>query len=478
MSEQNREMIAKRLREIDEVLLEIQNRNRTLGPHAQNLLQYIAASAMSDATLQQLLAKEGFSSLGRSQPHIRHTILKILGHLGEARPSMAPLSFDEARKLKEANATMFGPKAHHPHVMITLSGEAADDPHIIPQLSEAGVRLFRINTAHDTPDTWKKMAETIDKERRRSGRLLKIHVDLAGPKIRTGEIKGEKIRVNVGDRIKLLKKEIVGEKLKKDHYTAKISCTSKEVFDYVRVGDPIFIDDGKISGLVVEKNDSEMLFEVLSRAAKGGNIKAHKGINFPKSRLDLPALTEEDRKNLHHVAPFADLIGLSFTQKAKDISDLTEALHDLSCNAAIVPKIETASGVDNLPEILLALIAAPHQSAIMIARGDLAIETGFENLPFIQQEIIDLCNAATLPVIYATQVLESKMKTNIPSRAEAIDAAYANRTDCIMLNKGPFANEAVGTLLQIFDRYKNLYERNRHLLRVPKAWEDAVKDYL
>lgn len=484
LSEKSLKEIQKRLQRIDKDLQKIQSENADLPPNAINLLQYIITSAESNKKLQNMLAKEGFSSLGRSQAHIRHTIVKILqminANLLQDQDTILPppIGFSAALSLKEKNVKIFGKSHLHPAVMVTLPTQAADDLQMIKQLAQAGVTLFRINTAHDNPEIWQKMAIHIQDIRSKTNTDLKIYVDLAGPKIRTLLHKEQKIKVKVGDQIKVSKNMEEDQRVTSHSFITQIGCSNREIFSAVKVGDPVSIDDGKISGTVTSSDSEAFIMAVDCIASKSGKLKANKGINFPNTTLNLPALTKEDRCNLKEITAYADIIGLSFAQSATDVSDLIKALEQYQSNAAIVTKIETKKGVENLVTILLALITSNHQSGVMIARGDLAIEVGFENLPLIQQEIIDLCNAACLPVIYATQVLESKMKTNIPSRAEAIDAAYANRTDCIMLNKGTFAKEAVATLLHILSRYKDLYERNRHLLKVAHIWENNTETFL
>ncbi len=136
---------------------------------------------------------------------------------------------------------------------------------------------------------------------------------------------------------------------------------------------------------------------------------------------------------------------------------------------AIVPKIETKRGVKNLPSLLAQLLKRPNDGAMM-ARGDLAIEVGFDNLPYIQEEIFDICESALVPVIYATQILEGKMKNNLPARAEVIDAAFAQRADCIMLNKSHFVVDTVIILKKILHSMHLIYEKNRQLLNISTTW--------
>ncbi|MCB1144154.1 MAG: hypothetical protein KDK54_18025 [Leptospiraceae bacterium] len=253
-------------------------------------------------------------------------------------------------------------------------------------------------------------------------------------------------------------------------YQAIIGCSSKDVFQFIKLEDRVFIDDGKIECRVIEQSTTEILCEVTRSKDKGVVIKEEKGINFPDSDLQLKAITEEDLINLKSVLDYVDIIGISFCQTKEDIEDLQNFLiENQKAHLGIVAKVETKKSVTNLPGILKALINHNH-SGIMIARGDLAIEVGFENLSVLQEEILNLCEAAHIPVIYATQVLENKMKTNLPSRAEITDAAFAQRADCIMLNKGTYAIDTIIILKSILRQMHKLFKKNRQLLTIEPHW--------
>jgi len=283
----------------------------------------------------------------------------------------------------------------------------------------------------------------------------------------------QEIRLFQNDEIILTHQDTLGEKAytyKGKEYAAIIACSNKAIFEYIKIGDEVFIDDGKIGTLVSQTLPIGIVLKVILAKAKGTLLKAQKGINFPSTQLDIPALTNEDSKNLKEVMAFADLIGLSFTQEASDIQTIQDILNQANKhNITIVPKIETKLGVENLPKILSQLIQRENY-ALMIARGDLAIEVGFDNLPYIQQEIFDICEAALVPVIYATQILEGKMKKNLPSRAEVTDVAFAQRADCIMLNKGPYVVDTLVILKRILHSMHKVFQKNRQLLNVCTAW--------
>ena len=175
-------------------------------------------------------------------------------------------------------------------------------------------------------------------------------------------------------------------------------------------------------------------------------LKDHKGINLPDTRLDLPALTPKDIEDLDVVARHADLVGLSFAQGAGDVRLLRRHLRRLDASAlGVVLKIETRRGFEHLPQMLFAALGCP-AAGVMIARGDLAVECGFERLAEVQEEILWACEAAHVPVVWATQVLETQARTGQASRAEITDAAMGVRAECVMLNKGPHILDAMRTL--------------------------------
>ncbi len=246
---------------------------------------------------------------------------------------------------------------------------------------------------------------------------------------------------------------------------ATIGCTLPEVFDDVRPGEPIWFDDGKIGG-VIEKIDDEKSSVRITRArAAGEKLRGDKGINLPESKLKLPAMTSQDIEDLKFVANYADVVELSFANSARDVALLQKHLERLGgLRPAIVLKIETRRGFENLPEMLLTAMRSPC-CGVMIARGDLAVECGFERLAEVQEEILWICEAAHVPVIWATQVLESLAKEGMPSRAEITDAAMGDRAECVMLNKGPHVVSAVRVLDHILRRMQAHQTKKRAMLR-------------
>ena len=227
----------------------------------------------------------------------------------------------------------------------------------------------------------------------------------------------------------------------------------------------MWFDDGRIGG-VVEANDGELItVRVTHAGAEGSRLLAEKGINFPETQFELSALTDKDIADLEAVAGFADIVALSFLRSAGDVARLEEQLQRLgAAHLGIVLKIENRQAFENLPAVLLRSLRSP-PVGVMVARGDLAVELGFERLSEVQEEILWLCEAAHVPVIWATQMLEGLAKKGVPSRAEVTDAAASARAECAMLNKGPYIVETTRFLGDILARMQAHQAKRRPALR-------------
>ena len=233
---------------------------------------------------------------------------------------------------------------------------------------------------------------------------------------------------------------------------AHIACQQPEVFEFVSVDDRVSLNDGKISGVVKSISDEEMEIRITKAKPTGSNLRGDKGINFPDSDIRMPGLTATDKANLDFVVEHADAVALSFVREPEDITLLQDELQKYpEHNPGLVIKVETKRGFKNLPWLLLTAMRS-YPAAAMIARGDLAVECGWERLAELQEEILWFCEAAQMPVMWATQVLEQETKKGQPSRAEISDAAMAQRADCVMLNKGPHILAAIRMLDNILRR--------------------------
>lgn len=247
---------------------------------------------------------------------------------------------------------------------------------------------------------------------------------------------------------------------------ATIGCTLPGILKDVHLNHRVLLDDGKIAGVVVEANEDSLLVEITRAGDRGQRLQADKGINFPDSDLQLPALTEKDISDLEFVARSADIVDLSFVRRTEDIQLLHEHLARLDRrDLGIVLKIETRHAFDNLPLLLLEATRFTRAIGVMIARGDLAVECGWERMAEVQEEILCICEAAHVPVIWATQVLEGLAKTGLPSRAEVSDAGMGVRAECVMLNKGPNIVETVKSLNDILTRMHSHLAKKRSTFR-------------
>jgi pyruvate kinase len=253
---------------------------------------------------------------------------------------------------------------------------------------------------------------------------------------------------------------------------ARVPCTLPAALASVKAGERVSFDDGLITGRVQAIDGGEIWVRIEQTPPRGAHLKADKGINFPDTRLDLPAVTEEDAEHLAFIAKNADLVGLSFVNHERDVTSLIGRLKALTAKPpGIVLKIETQRGFERLPAILLS--AMRHSRfAVMIARGDLAVECGYERLAEIQEEILWICEAAHCPAIWATQVLASLVKDGIPSRAEITDAAMSQRAECVMLNKGPHIIAALRTLDHILHCMDPHQSKKSSMLRALKVAQD------
>ncbi|MDJ1371118.1 pyruvate kinase [Gulosibacter molinativorax] len=251
----------------------------------------------------------------------------------------------------------------------------------------------------------------------------------------------------------------------------RIGCSLDAAFTDASHGERILFDDGKISGIIEDITPDVITVRVTRAGVDGVKLRAEKGINLPDTTLRIPALTEEDRSHLPFVAAHADTVNISFVRSHEDVADLIAELERLDAEEiGITLKIETQQAFENLPRMLLEAMRWGGVG-VMIARGDLAVELGFERLAEVQEEILWLCEAAHVPVIWATQVLDTLARTGLPSRAEVTDAAMGRRAEAVMLNKGPFIVEAIEALTSILERMGGHISKKRSLLRPLESFD-------
>ena len=581
------------------VLTDQYDLHESQGESAKNLLHYLSLRRRDLRPLQDLLAAQGLSSLGRAESHVRASVetledvlRRLIDNHHEQQNSNGSLSYYEGLDLLHSHTErLLGPKPvnRSVRIMVTMPAEAAADYDFVRTMILNGMNCMRINCAYDDASVWSKMIAHARRASNETGTSCRVLMDLAGPKLRTGDIKpgpevikwhphrnvygGLKSPAKIwltpakgaslppepadaclpvtgrgldllkpGDVLKFFDARGASRSLKvvtpvNGHWWAESTQTSyiqsgtalylsrmglplkmfperigqlppveqyiplmkgdhliltraaiageagvynhngrlirpphiylslPQIFDDVREGESIWFDDGAIGGVIEKANKEQLHVRITYARTEGSKLRADKGVNLPDSTLRLPSLTEKDLDDLQFIATHADLVGYSFVKSATDVQELQKQLALLGGkDLAIVLKIETRYAFEQLANLLLAAMRSP-AAGIMIARGDLAIECGGERMAEVQEEILWICEAAHMPVIWATQVLENLAKNGLPSRAEITDAAMGERAECVMLNKGPYIVDAVRVLDDILQRMENHQSKKRSMLR-------------
>ena len=438
---------------------------------ATNLLHYLTLRTEDIRPLQDELHDAGLSSLASAESHILYQLQSVLQHLDNpTAPSQRAVCNQRMGRtlLQQRTEQLFGPETNPaiPHIMVTFDTDFAEDHEKVQQLLLAGMNVARINCAHDDADVWSRMITNIRQASAATGVPCFIYMDLAGPKIRT-EILGK------GRKKGRAEFEELGPFFLAERGTdippkqIVIGCSLPGIVNQLRAGERVLFDDGLFEAQVESVAKGVALLEMLRISAKKPRLKAEKGINFPDTTLRVDALSVEDRAILPFVAHHADLIGYSFVSKPEDLQALQELLTSLCAGKAMPPiilKIETREAVNQLPALLLRGMTQP-VFGVMIARGDLAVEIGFERMSEIQEEILWICEAAHVPVIWATQVLENLHKSGIATRSEVTDAAHAALAECVMINKGDHTLKVIEMLKDILQRTGGHRSKKSYFMR-------------
>jgi len=434
---------------------------------AINLIDYLALRSENIEPLQKQLHHMGLSSLASSESHIKTQVVRIMNWLGSQNSRSLKMGATWGLNQLLQNITALLGKTEMdqgPQIMVTFDSDLGGDFQRMCDMLENGMQIARINCAHDDEATWRKMIENLNRAVEEKSLPCKLYMDLAGPKIRTQVIskkhKHGKLKVELGDEVTLTDpdhKAIKGKKI--------IRCTLPGIVEKLKPENRVYFDDGLFEAVVKNIVGQQAVLKIIRISAKKPVIKSEKGINFPDTVLQINPLTEYDKNCLPFIVKHADMVGFSFVNKATDLKVLQMQLSRLNkSELPIVAKIETNHAVNNLPEIILQGMQQ-NLIGIMIARGDLAVEIGFERLSEIQDEILWICEAAHVPVIWATQVLESMNKAGLATRSEITDAAHAAAADCVMINKGGHTIEVLKTLHNILSRSRKNNYKNRRLFR-------------
>jgi pyruvate kinase len=327
--------------------------------------------------------------------------------------------------------------------IVATIGPASDSEEMLRRLIDAGMDVARLNFSHRPAEQAKPLVERIRSVADQMGVFVGILGDLRGPRIRVGEMEGGSIDLQHGNKITLTADKIVGT-------PDKIAMSFKGLCRDVIPGSILLLDDGNIELQVIDIKPSG---EILCEITRGGALKSNKGINLKNRLVSLPSLTTKDYADLDFaVEEQLDFLALSFVQSSSDVRFLKQALAERGASIPVIAKIERQNALDDIENIVRECYG------VMVARGDLALEMSFEDIPIAQKRIISVCRDAGIPVITATQMLESMIAFHKPTRAEATDVANAilDGTDAVMLSAesavGKFPVEAVATMATIAAR--------------------------
>jgi pyruvate kinase len=452
-------------------------------PAALNMAYYLALRKRDLRPFQEALTPWGLSSLGRSEAHVLASLDAVLVSIarltGRAdlelppRPRAASFALGE-RLLARNTRRLFGPppEERHTHIMVTLPERAATDAAFVETLVARGMSCARLNCAHGTHDEWAAMVRHVRAAETKLGRTCRVLMDLGGPRVRTGAVLArQERRLLTGDS--LLLRPSPPDPALLDH-PFQVQCLPGEIFDRLGPGTLLSIDEGTVRARVESVGEAGAIARVTQAPPEGARLKPDKGLNFPGTELGIPSLTDKDRRDLDALIANADLIGYSFVQHESDIDTLWHEIEQRMERASrpapgLILKIETEQAVRNLPALIVTA-AGRTPTGVMIARGDLAVEVGFQRLAELQEEILWLTEAADTPVIWATQVLDNFVRKGRPSRAEMSDVVLAARAECVMLNKGDFLPEALPIVDDIFRRMQGHQHKKTARLRALRAW--------
>lgn len=320
--------------------------------------------------------------------------------------------------------------------IVATVGPSCEDPASLTRMAAAGMSVARINLAHGTYADHGRFIKSVRQASRAVGRPIAVLADLAGPKIRVGLLRDNRVYLKAGNRIRLTPRAIQGT-------SEIIQVTAPRLAKDTRKGEPIFLSDGSMELRVVKVDGGEVECEIVT----GGTLLPQKGVNLPNTRLRVPAMTDKDRIDLVHALKIGvDIIALSFVRSVQDV-ERTRRL--MGRPVPLIAKIEKREAVADLDAILAA------SDGVMVARGDLAVETSLEEVPILQKRIIRRANDEGKPVITATQMLLSMVEAARPTRAEANDVANAilDGSDAVMLSeetaRGKHPARAVETMARI-----------------------------
>jgi pyruvate kinase len=367
--------------------------------------------------------------------------------------------------------------------IVATIGPASSDENTIENLIKAGVNIFRLNFSHGTHEDHKKVYAIIRQVSQKLGKAIGILQDLQGPKLRVGSFENGRIELLKGEEVFLYYEKNAKQILQNKKYQSKklIPYNYTQLTQEIKPNQRILLDDGNLE-IVVTTIEQDI---ICAQVVYGGILKDKKGMNFPETKLSIQSFTEKDRTDLLFGLELGvDFVAMSFVRNADDVRTVQKIIHAHKLKTPVIAKIEKKEAIDNLKEILSVT------NGVMVARGDLAVEVGIAKVPSLQKHIIHECRKLGIPVITATQILESMINSPRPTRAEASDIANAvlDGSDALMLSaetaSGKFPVLAVSTMHSIiletenrarFEKQNSLNnEPNTELLPIVEAIESAA----
>lgn len=338
--------------------------------------------------------------------------------------------------------------------IICSIGPASNSPEVMEQLVLKGMNCARINLSHATEESALETIDVVRQVRNSTGLPVAIMYDTKGPEFRTGNFEDKDgVKVEIDDTIKMVKETVIGNR---EHF----SVNHSEAIDYIQVGSHVLVDNALLDLEVIEKGEDYVVLKALNN----GEIKSHKTLNVPGINLNLPFISEIDKKDITFAAKHScDYLALSFVNTPEDVIAARKIIEDAGGDARIISKIESQTGVENLDEIVSV------SDGIMVARGDLGVEVPMEELPIIQKQIITKCREHGKFAIVATEMLASMYTNPRPTRAEVSDIANAviDGTDCVMLSGettvGKYPIQAVDFMARICEHVESTIDFTKHV---------------
>ncbi|MBW2145704.1 MAG: pyruvate kinase [Deltaproteobacteria bacterium] len=343
--------------------------------------------------------------------------------------------------------------------IVCTIGPASQSPETLRQLIEYGMNVARLNFSHGTAGEHLKKIDTVRELSRELGEPIAILQDLAGPKIRIGEIATGEVMLKPGSRFIITNREVPGDE-------REVSVSYASLPEEVSVEDTLLLADGALELKVIQTDARDITCEVVV----GGALSSHKGINLPTATIKAPALTHKDVQDISFgIAHGVDMVALSFVKDAQDVLMAKQVIHERSSDVPVIAKIEKHEALKNIDAILESV------DGIMVARGDLGVESPLERIPQVQKMLIRKANALGKPVITATQMLRSMVNSPRPTRAEATDVANAilDGSDAVMLSEetavGKYPAEAVRFMAKIAEATEEIFPHEDFLDRTHAA---------